>query len=1276
MSPALEKGLAAYLPMPLIGLWRAAGDPRADVVLDAVVLIADIVDSTGLTDRYGAFGLKGAEDLGGVLDAYFAEMTTIVEHHGGMVARIAGDAVFAIWRSGENQHAAARAALAAGREMHVALILEELGLAHRLTIDSGPIRLSVLGEDAERRFFLVSGRPLRAMADQSLRGGPGELRVSPWTIEQANATNVSTETAPLTFGEPVEAGDFAELIPPLVRRRIDLGLADWMAEFRTLSVVYVGLPQALSGDEIRRAFLAIESAAAQAEVGIWDVVEEDKGLVVKVILGLPPYARERDAVAALDVACRARRSLADIGMSAGIGVATGPAFCGEVGGSTRREHIAVGQVMNYGARLMQAADGGILCDEATSQAARDSFDTTEVFTVQVRGRAEPLSARRVAYLAEAARPDGGTDVGAPIGRTEAVNALEATLSGAAQGKDSAIIVQGEAGVGKTVLLRHAVHRAESLGLKVIGARASLTERSTAFHMLRRLLASFVGAPRAPADRETTLAAMRSTLREEGHSARLFLLDDVFPPTERESGSTGLTGAARRTLLEDLIVRFLNARRGTTPLVVIIDDLQWVDVASREVLGGVRQRLRRILFLMATRESDAAGSASDRLTKEHRVIPLNRLPLTDTATIARAELGVERIPPRLADYLQERSGGLPLHARQLLLSLVERGSVSVRNGRCVVEPGALAGDSAPATLRGLVIERIDRLTPFDQITAKSASVIGPHFSLELLRSIHPVHPDAARLRGAIARLENAGFVERRGSGRWAFPHAILRETLYEMTPFGQKSALHVNLARRMEVANWTDGDATSAELAWHWEAGGVPSKAVDRLIDAGRGALRAHAVPDALDHAANIERIAVEAVLDLQPRQRVELERLRADGLQELGRINEAEHHFRRCAKFAGLTLPRSRPALIAGLAIETFRHGVARLGIASPRAGGAKLDRDQLAAHICMRLAEHDYFASDTLGVMYGTLKSLNHAKRCLSTVEMTQGYAGLAVGLGVAGLASAARTYAEQALRLAKAYGDVHALGLAHMMATVAKFPSGAWDEAGDHARLGATHFEVAGDSFRRQSCTVLLAYVQAARGNWSEARGTLERTPDATGDIEVASVRAWAAACNGMLDCVQNTRPDAALEALRACLADPLGPADRLVCLGPMAILQLATGDRDGAIKSAKEALTVSRAKAPKLGITFVSLPRIVETFLAVEDIDRARQALSAARAFAGTVRIARPHTDYAAGQLASALGRTARARRYWRRGQVSAEAMGMVFEAAICRDALNGRGNALLR
>ena len=155
MPMAGGSGLAAYVPEDLLERWAAAGAPAGGLTFEAVALIVDVVDSTGMTDRYSALGRQGAERLSGILSDEFAFLVALVERHGGSIARIAGDALTAVWAiEGRDVTRSARNALASAREIAAKVGGE---ISHRIAVDFGPITLSVLGDTGGRRFALVSG---------------------------------------------------------------------------------------------------------------------------------------------------------------------------------------------------------------------------------------------------------------------------------------------------------------------------------------------------------------------------------------------------------------------------------------------------------------------------------------------------------------------------------------------------------------------------------------------------------------------------------------------------------------------------------------------------------------------------------------------------------------------------------------------------------------------------------------------------------------------------------------------------------------------------------------------------------------------------------------------------------------------------------------------------------------------------------------------------------------------------------------------------------------
>ena len=420
-------GAAAYVSRLLRGRLAACGhvDPSsADV--SGVVLFADLVGSTALTDRIATAAPDGAEQLGGMLNRYFSNVVAVIAQHGGDAIRIDGDAVIALW---EQANADDPAAL---RAAHAALALRDglprwqidpaWQLQQRLTLAAGRLSATILSCTSGRRFFVLAGEPLRTVGAIAHDGEPGEI-----VVDAALATTlaphavldlatdgaprlIASQTAALPVAHPAEPDGDARMaehfVPGIVVERSRSGHAEWLAEFRTLSMVYVRMAaEAQPPDRLRPILDAIAAAANSLSVEIYDVVADDKGIIAKIACGLPPSSQESNAARALEIAQRIRAELRPLGIACPIGVATGRAFCGEVGSAQRREYLLTGPVMNYGARLMQTATDDVLCDEPTHQAALDRFEFRGPDFVAIKGRADPLPVYRVAEArAEAPLP--------------------------------------------------------------------------------------------------------------------------------------------------------------------------------------------------------------------------------------------------------------------------------------------------------------------------------------------------------------------------------------------------------------------------------------------------------------------------------------------------------------------------------------------------------------------------------------------------------------------------------------------------------------------------------------------------------------------------------------------------------------------------------------------------------------------------------------------------------------------------------------------------------
>lgn len=364
------------------------------------------------------------------------------------------------------------------------------------------------------------------------------------------------------------------------------------------------------------------------------------------------------------------------------------------------------------------------------------------------------------------------EVGVPlsveaVGRDEELARLAVFLDAAFEGRAS-LLLEGEPGIGKTTLWGAGVERAEQLGFRIVEARPAAVERQLAFAALGDLLAglgSEIGGLPAPQRR-----ALRIALVLEEPSGE--------PPDERAI-SVAVLELVRRVAAE-------------TPLLLALDDLQWLDLPSAGVLGFAMRRLdgERVGLLGAVRAGERC--ALDGFEPDERLV-VGPLSLEALERVVSTRLGARFLRPTLRQ-LEQASAGNPLYALELAGSLL-------RSGRRL-EPGEPL--PVPEDLRGLVRERLVLLTPAARRAALAAATLGRPTAMLVGRG---AEVDAAAVEEAVG----AGILVRSGDSV-CFAHPIVASVLYEDAPWAERRALHLRLAavvdnpeeRSRHLAEVTDG----------------------------------------------------------------------------------------------------------------------------------------------------------------------------------------------------------------------------------------------------------------------------------------------------------------------------------------------------------------------------------------------------------------------------------------------------------------------------------------
>lgn len=1268
-------------------LRASAGGASRRAEREGVVLFLDIAGSTAMSEQFAGDGAKGAERLAGILNLYFGDVFGIVAAHGGDAVRIDGDAVLALWPA----QAAARAAEAA-------LVLRDAFVAwrpwlgvrmrHRVCLGGGRVAAASFQGEGHRSFFVLMGDAVRAATALSQAAEPGEVLV---TADFAAQLAGRAEVQPLEDGSvrllalspsaseappPLPKAVFGDLpvadfLPRIVVDRARAGHAEWLAEFRQVTMVYTQLAglhadRASTFERLDQAIRQVADAVRPLGLAPTELAVGDKGVVLVVACGLPPSARENNAARAVEAATRIRTALAPLGIAASIGVATGRAFCGDVGNAARREYLVTGPVMYYAARLMQAAAGGILLDGATAQAAGDYFAFPPAEPLVVKGRTEPLAVHRL---------DEGRQAAARLlpatrllhGREEEERTLLALLDGRDRGRIAAI--EAEAGAGKSLLLAHFEASARARGYRTLAAATSPVDMMSPYFAWRGLVAQLLDG--AESDLPALRRRLLEVLRGSAVQAKAALVEDILPLDLPDKGlAAEISGAARVAGIEDVVVELAQRAGARQPLALLVDDVHWLDDPSARLLLAVARRVPRVRIVLATRPlgADSGPHVRQLLPAASARLQLARLPAEALARIVGDALGVRTIPPRLAEFVQARSEGLPFHAEQLALSLRDQGVIEIADGRCRVTVSDLPAARPNSRIEDVIVSRIDSLEPAQQLALKVASAIGRGFDEETLRAVYPVEGDKDRLPQILAALVEAGLLEGAGPGAYAFRHVLIRDVTHELVVHEKREELHRQIADWLESRHAADLQEHFAALAEHLEEGARPERAIQYRGAAAAAALRRYANHDALVHLDRIARVASAFQLKLPPAQDARFAAIRADACHALSRFDEASRHFHACAQASGIALPADRRRAAVGIARELGAQALHRFAFIPKPADPQARERGQLAAHIHARLAEQAYFAGDAVGILHGTLASLNRAEQVGAAHEIIEGYGALAIGLGTARLHGLARFYRDRSLARARSGGALEGQGMAHVFAAVYSFQAGDWDKALEHCRQGAQVCHEIGDRFRQQTCAVVEAYTEIMLGHYARAAALLDAFgPDAP-EVENVPVRAWIFAGRAQLDLLQG-RPAAALANVQAARDPSLHRAEVLLCDGLEAVAQWRHGDAQAALRAAQRALASMRASAPTMGILVASIEGCAEVFLAhaqahPDDADALRDAqavVQAARRYAGTTRVFVPRARLLVARLALLRAHRRGALRATRRGLADAQRLGLPLEEA---------------
>jgi adenylate cyclase len=627
-------------------------------------------------------------------------------------------------------------------------------------------------------------------------------------------------------------------------------------------VDYVRLVAEYDPEDVRRQVDSALLAMVEAIEAFDGTREKFIGDAVFAVFGWP-NGHDDDALRAAHCALAIREALTTVADPAGseplqvrIGLATGEVVAAPRGDDDQ-DWSLTGPAVTTAARIQAIAQPGeILLDEATLWATRKGLEVEDRGPQLLRGQSRPIRVARL--LGEAGFQPWRPPIGPLIAREAERTSLRALLAAVTPSRGAAVVVEGEAGMGKSRLMSDLAAAAPSAGFRCTwvdnvsyGARepyrlgrafaqAVADEHGTdSGAMTRRLLFT----DDTPADQARLWAGAVAAIAR----------DAAFSGWEEEAPLVPAEPADVARAIHELANRYVDRLVDVAgPRIIFIDDLHWLDPSSAPMIEEMVRatRTKPLILVLGTRPGPSPASAT--------VESLDRIVLTGldeagTGELAAAVAGTE-IDAADARRLHERTAGNPLFITETVRAILDDPSPRTPAGRLALGDGT-ASTGMPMTLRALLGARIDALSEEARTVLRVASVIGVMFREPVVADVvgQPVEPET------YARLAEASLiVPADAAGGWRFSHPLIHDAAYSGLLGSTRRRLHARVADLLAARS---GRGAIGAVARHRAAAGDPERAVPMLAEAAEEAMAVGAPAEAASFwtaAADLLGVSVAA----------------------------------------------------------------------------------------------------------------------------------------------------------------------------------------------------------------------------------------------------------------------------------------------------------------------------------------------------------------------------------------------------------------------------------
>ena len=577
-------------------------------------------------------------------------------------------------------------------------------------------------------------------------------------------------------------------------------------------------------------------------------MNQARGDGVMALFGAP-IATEDHAVQACRAAIAMQASIRELNrrkksdISLRVGINSGHVVIHSIGSNLMMNYDAVGKTVHLAARMEElAASNGIMLTAATQKLAKGFIVAEPRGTIALKGVAEPVEAFELGGMRSTTRWQARSSQGLNVlvGRQTELDTLRGLLRRAAGGNGQALNVIGAAGFGKSRLIHDFVSELPSEWM-VLEAACVPQHTQSSYYPISDLIRHMFGididdTPDTVARRiKEQIASLAPTL-----SRYLPAISSVLDISVEDREWKKLEPTEKRRETIEAITALLLVQERRTPLLIIVEDVHWIDSETRIILHNVLSLLRGLrIFLLMTQRPEGNLADPDLL----------RLELSALAEVASQEM-LDRLIGRdvtlqsIRSRIVAKAQGNPLFLEELVQSLAETSSFKGAPGdyRLSKPAGRI---EIPQTIHTVLAARIDRLDGLPKSLLQTSAVVGADVSIALLSGMLEV--PAGKISGYLKELEEADFLRgvKRVGSEYSFKHELIREVAYGTMLLGTRRSLHAKAVATIESRFGDRLDEHIDRLADHAFMAGLWEKAVPYQLRSCRRAVRRGANQDAI-----------------------------------------------------------------------------------------------------------------------------------------------------------------------------------------------------------------------------------------------------------------------------------------------------------------------------------------------------------------------------------------------------------------------------------------------